>query len=66
MDDAICAADFNLSGKRHRPPSRANVVYRDPLEILDELRGIETQILGQIDELGDAMRGLDILTPCHY
>ncbi len=55
--DAIRAADFNLSANRHRPLSRARVEHRDPLEILDELRGIETEILGEIDQLADAVRG---------
>ena len=55
--DAIRAAEFNLSANRHRPQSRACVEYRDPLEILDELRGIETEILVEIDELAEAVRG---------
>ena len=55
--DAIRAADFNLSANRHRPQTRAKVKHRDPLEILDELRGIETEILGEIDELAYAVRG---------
>ena len=55
--DAIRAADFNLSANRHRPQSRAKVEHRDPLEILDELRGIETEILGEIDGLAEAVRG---------
>ena len=54
--DAIRAADFNLSASRHRPQSRAKVEHRDPLEILDELRAIETEILGEIDELAEAVR----------
>ena len=54
--DAICAADFNLSANRHRPQSRAKVEHRDPLEILEELRGIETKILGEIDALSKAAR----------
>ena len=54
--DAIRAADFNLSANRHRPASRERVEHRDPLEILDELRGIETEILGEIDGLADAVR----------
>ena len=54
--DAIRAADFNLSANRHRPRSRAKVEHRDPLEILDELRGIETEILGEIEELAEAVR----------
>ena len=55
--DAIRAADFNLSANRHRPQSRARVEHRDPLEILDELRAIETEILNEIDELAEAVRG---------
>ena len=55
--DAIRAADFNLSANRHRPLSRARVEHRDPLEILDEPRGIETEIPGEIDQLADAVRG---------
>ena len=54
--DAIRDADFNLSANRHRPLSRATVEHRDPLEILDELRAIETEILGEIDELAEAVR----------
>ena len=53
----IREADFNLSANRHRPQSRSRVEHRDPLEILDELRGIETEILGEIDELAEAVRG---------
>ena len=54
--DAIRSADFNLSANRHRPQNRARVEYRDPLEILDELRGIEHRILGEIDALAEAVR----------
>ncbi len=54
--DAVRAADFNLSANRHRPLNRAKVEHRDPLEILEELRGIETQILGEIDALAKAVR----------
>ena len=55
--EAIRAADFNLSANRHRPQSRRKVEHRDPLEILAELREIETEILGEIDELEAAVRG---------
>ena len=55
--DEIRAADFNLSANRHRLLSRARVEHRDPLEILDELRTIETEILREIDSLADAVRG---------
>jgi len=56
--DAIREADYNLSANRHRPQSRARVEHRDPLEILDELRGIEMEILGEIDELAEAVQGV--------
>ncbi len=58
--DAIRAADFNLSANRHRPQTHAKVEHRDPLEILAELRGIETEILGEINKLIDAVRGANL------
>ena len=54
--DEIRAAGFNLSTGRHRPASRARTDHRDPMEILDELRAVETEILGEIDALADAVR----------
>lgn len=55
--EAIRAADFSLSANRHRPRSRDKIEHhRNPLEILEELRGIETEILGEIDELAEAVR----------
>ena len=56
--DEVRAADFNLSANRHRPQSRAKVEHRDPLEILEELRAIETEILGEIEGLAEAVRGV--------
>ena len=55
-EDAIRAADFNLSAGRYRPQNQAPVDHRDPLEILDELKAIEHQILGEIDDLTAAVR----------
>ena len=54
--DAIRAADFNLSAGRYRPQNRTTVDHRDPLEILDELKAIEAEILGEIDDLAAAVR----------
>ena len=54
--DAIRTADFNLSANRHRPQNRAKIEHRDPLEILAELREIETEILSEIDALAEAVR----------
>lgn len=56
--EAIRAADFNLSANRYRPRSCGTVEQRDPLEILEELRGIEMEILGEVDELVEAVRGV--------
>ena len=54
--EAIRAADFNLSAGRHRPQNRPRVEHRDPLEILEELRVIEREILEEIDGLAEAVR----------
>ncbi|MDE0508769.1 MAG: N-6 DNA methylase [Gammaproteobacteria bacterium] len=54
--DAIRDADYNLSANRHRPRGQAKVEHRDPLGILKELRIIETQILGEIDALAEAVQ----------
>ena len=58
--DAIRKADLNLSANRHRPQSRERVEHRDPLEILEELRDIETEILGEIDTLAEAVREVEL------
>ena len=54
--DSIRVAEFNLSANHHRPQNRMNVEHRNPLEILDELRAIEMEILGEIDGLANAVR----------
>ena len=54
--EAIRTAEFNLSAGRYRPQNRARVKHRDPLEILEELRGIEREILDEIDALADEAR----------
>ena len=54
--DAIRAADFNLSAGRHRPQNRTTVDHRDPLVLLDELKAIEHEILGEVDDLAAAVR----------
>ena len=53
--EAIREADWNLSASRHRPLNRSTEQHRDPLELLEELRGIEQEILGDIDELAAAV-----------
>ena len=56
--EAVRATDFNLSANRHRPVNRARVEHRDPMGILEELRGIEMEILREVDELVEAVRGV--------
>jgi type I restriction enzyme M protein len=50
------ADDFNLSASRYRPQTREQVEHRDPLEILDELKAIEVEILEEIEALADRLR----------
>ncbi|MFI5113475.1 MAG: hypothetical protein ACHP9S_11640, partial [Terriglobales bacterium] len=52
----IRAQDFNLSAGRYRPMTRATAEHRDPLELLEELRSIETVILEEVDGLMEALR----------
>jgi type I restriction enzyme M protein len=52
----IRAQEFNLSASRHRPMSQAAAEHRDPLELLDELRAIETEILAEVDGLLDILK----------
>ena len=54
--DEIRAADFNLSAGRYRPQNRTAVDHRDPLEILEELKATEHEILCEIDDLAAAVR----------
>jgi type I restriction enzyme M protein len=49
-------ADNNLSASRWRPQTREQVEHRDPLELLDELKAIETEIAEEIDALMDRLR----------
>ncbi len=53
--EAIRETGYNLSAGRHRPHSRATLEHREPVEILDELRGIEKEILGELDVLATAL-----------
>ena len=54
--EAIRAADFNLSARRYRPQNQTQVEHRDPLEILENLRTIEREILDEIDELAETVQ----------
>ena len=53
---AIRAQDFNLSAGRYRPMSQMAAEHRDPIELLEELRAIEAEILAEVDGLMDALR----------
>jgi type I restriction enzyme M protein len=54
--DALRANDHNLSAGRYRPMSQAQVEHRDPLELLDEIKAIEQEIIEELDALGDQLR----------
>lgn len=54
--ETIRANDLNLSAGRYRPMSQAQAEHRDPLEILDEIKAIETEITREIDALADRLR----------
>ena len=47
----IRESDFNLSASRYRPQSQSQIEHRPPLELLDELRAIEIEILTEMDTL---------------
>jgi type I restriction enzyme M protein len=51
----IRAQDFNISAGRYRPMNQATAEHRDPVELLEELRVIETEILAEVDALMDAL-----------
>jgi type I restriction enzyme M protein len=54
--DAIRVQDFNLSAGRYRPMSQVAAEHRDPLELLEELRAIEVEILAEVDGLIETLR----------
>ena len=53
---AIRAQDFNMSAGRYRPMTQAAAEHRDPMELLEELRAIEGEILAEVEGLADALR----------
>ena len=52
----IRANDFNLSAGRYRPMSQAQVDHQDPLELLGELKAIETEIMEELEGLTETLR----------
>ena len=52
----IRAQEFGLSAGRYRPMTQVAAEHRDPIELLEELRGIETEILAEVDGLMDILR----------
>jgi type I restriction enzyme M protein len=52
----IRSQDFNLSVGRYRPMSQTAAEHRDPVELLEELRAIEAEILAEVDGLMDSLR----------
>jgi type I restriction enzyme M protein len=53
--DELRENDFNLSAGRYRPMSKAQAEHRNPIELLDELRAIEVELLEEIDGLRELM-----------
>jgi type I restriction enzyme M protein len=53
---AIRAQDFNLSAGRYRPMNQTAAEHRDPVELLEELRALEIEILAEVDGLVDSLR----------
>lgn len=53
--DELRGNDFNLSAGRYRPMSKAQAAHRDPIELLDELRAIEAEILEEVDALRELL-----------
>lgn len=52
----IRTQDFNLSAGRYRPMSQTAAEHRDPVELLEELRAIEVEILAEVDGLMETLR----------
>ncbi|WP_109479865.1 N-6 DNA methylase [Paraburkholderia sp. C35] len=51
----IKGAGFNLSASRYRPASQLAAEHRDPLELLDELSAIESEIVEEVAALRAAL-----------
>lgn len=54
--DRIRENDYNLSASRYRPLSATQVEHRDPLELLDELAALESEIVSEVEALRVAVR----------
>lgn len=54
--DDIQSNDFNLSAGRYRPMTQEQVEHRDPLELIDELKAIEREIMVELDELAEQLK----------
>lgn len=54
--DELRANDFNLSASRYRPLSKAQVQHRNPIELLDELKAIELEIVEELAALSDMLK----------
>ena len=52
---AIRAQDFNLSAGRYRPLTQTAAEHRDPVELLEELRAIEGEILAEVEGLMEVL-----------
>jgi type I restriction enzyme M protein len=53
---AIRANDFNLSAGRYRPLTQTQAEHRDPVELLDEIKAIEAEIMEELEALSEDVR----------
>ena len=54
--DAIREAGFILSANRYRPQNQMKLEYQDPMEIISQLREIETEIFEVLDDLDTSVK----------
>jgi type I restriction enzyme M protein len=54
--DTIRANDFNLSAGRYRPLTQVQAEHRDPLELLDEIKTIEAEIMEELEALTEKLK----------
>ena len=53
--DALRGNDYSLSAGRYRPLNATQVEHRNPLELLDELAALETEIASEVEALRAAL-----------
>ena len=54
--DVIRSNEFNLSTGRYRPMSQTQVELQDPLEIIEQIKTIESEIMEELEFLTDRLK----------